>query len=118
MNQTPATHPDSGGCLPLPSKNFSPQPIASATSIWTSWPVFRLTRITVHSAAWTAAKPLTSHRAALGSLAREASHAASRRMDSLRFARKEADKIDAVDMALCVARFSHLWNQLGVKKAP
>jgi hypothetical protein len=39
-------------------------------------------------------------------------------MDSLRFVRAEAGKIDAVDMALCVARFWCLWNQLGVKKAP
>jgi hypothetical protein len=39
-------------------------------------------------------------------------------MESLRLARKEAGKIDAVDMTPCVARFSHQWNQLGVKKAP
>ena len=33
----------------------------------------------------------------------------------LRRARKAAGKIDAVDMALCVARFGLKWNQLGVK---
>jgi hypothetical protein len=35
----------------------------------------------------------------LGSLAREASHAASRRMDGMRFERAGAGKMDAVDMA-------------------
>jgi hypothetical protein len=47
-----------------------------------------------------------------------ASHAASRRIETLRFPRAPAGKIDAVDMDPCVARFMPEWNQLGVKKAP
>jgi hypothetical protein len=39
-------------------------------------------------------------------------------MENLRFPRAAAGKIDAVDMALCVARFLLMWNQLGVKIAP
>ena len=53
-----------------------------------------------------------------GSLALAASHAASRRIETLRFRRAAAGKIDAVDMDVCVARFLPQWNQLGVKKAP
>ena len=51
-------------------------------------------------------------------LAPRASHAVSRRKlgRRRRRARDEAGKNDAVDMALCVARFSRKWNQLGVKK--
>src|SRR5437867_437404 len=80
-----------------------------------SWPVFKLTRITVHSAAWSTAKPLTSHGAALGSPARAASHAASRRMDSLRLLRAAAGKIDAVDMeeirSAFFARVESAWRE-------
>jgi hypothetical protein len=61
---------------------------------------------------------VTSHNPVLGSLARSANHAASRRMESFGFVRAAVGRIDVVDMPSCVARFSLLWNQLGVKKAP
>src|SRR3954464_1351849 len=86
--------------------------------MWMSWPVFRLTRIRVHSTAWTTAKPITSHRPALGSLARDASHAPSRRSEGIRLRLEDAGKVDAVDIAACVARFLRLWNQPGTNNAP
>jgi len=43
--------------------------------------------------------PITSHKPALGSLAHDESHAASRRTDNLCLARAAAGRIDAVDMA-------------------
>jgi hypothetical protein len=61
---------------------------------------------------------VTSHRLALGSLASEASRAASRRTEGMRFERAAAGEMEVLDMALCVARFGLKWNQLGVKKPP
>src|SRR5258707_5879505 len=83
--------------------------------MWTSCAALRLTRIRVQSTAWMAAKPTTSLGEAFGSQADATSHAASRRTDGMRRAREAAGKNDAVVMALCVARFRHQWNQLGVK---
>src|SRR5208283_2545416 len=94
---------------------LSPQAKASATSIWTSCAAFKLINMKVQSTACATAKPITSQGPALGSQADAVSRAASRRMDSLRRRRTRAGREDAVDMALCVARFSHQWNQLGVK---
>src|SRR6185295_7123794 len=65
-----------------------------------------MTRISVHSTAWTTAKPATSHSPALGSLAREASHAASRRIDGKRLPRMAVGKMDAVDMVSVRSAFS------------
>jgi hypothetical protein len=76
-----------------------------------------LARISVHSAAWSTAKPATSHKADFGSVACAVSHAANRRIDSLRRERAAAGKMDAVDMGPCVARFWLMWNRLDVKKA-
>jgi len=58
-----------------------------------------LTRIKVHSTAWTSAKPITNHRLVRGSMAREAIQAAIRRIVSLRVVRRAAGRMEAVDMA-------------------
>src|SRR6188768_3526109 len=84
--------------------------------MWTSCAALRLTRIRVQSTAWAAAKPITSHRPALGSLAVATSHAGKRRTLDQRRVRAAAGKNDAVDMAQCVPRFGRKWNQLGVRK--
>jgi hypothetical protein len=39
-------------------------------------------------------------------------------MESFGFVRAAVGRIDVVDMPSCVARFSLLWNQVGVKKPP
>src|SRR6476660_8595444 len=74
--------------------------------MWTSCPAFRLTRISVHITAWTTAKPVTSDRPVLGSVAREANHAASRRIDGMRREREAVGKMDAVDMDSLRSAFS------------
>ena len=48
----------------------------------------------------------------------DASHAASRRTDRMRFGRAVAGEMEVLDMAPCVARFGLKWNQLGVKNPP
>jgi len=58
----------------------------------------QVARIRVHSAAWTAAKPITSRGLASGSLADAATHAASRLKVGRRRAREVAGKNEAVDM--------------------
>ena len=68
--------------------------------MWTSCPAFSLIRISVHSTACTAAKPITSHNPRFGSTARAASHAASLRIESLRRPRAAAGEKDVLDMAL------------------
>src|SRR6478609_3967421 len=81
---------------------------------------FRLTRIRVHSTACASAKPVTSHNPVLGSVARSASHAASRRKESFLFAPAVAGKVDAVDMAnvrsAFFAQVESAWREEGPLK--
>src|SRR5258708_18589906 len=107
MNQRPATHPDSGGCLPEPSRNFCPQAKASATSKCTSCATRKRVRITVQSTTWRMTKPATSHGLHFSSPAQATRRAAPRRPIERMRERAAAAKETASVIAMA-RRFRHI----------
>ncbi len=78
--------------------------------MWTSCAAFSLTRISVQRNAWTSAKPITNHRLVLGSVAREAIHAAIRRIVSLRLCAPRGGKNGDGRHGLCLRHAPEKWQ--------